>query len=359
MTDILRLDQARVSALAELSKILSEKEALQGEINVLEMKLAETDERIKTAAQEKVRAELLEEQLEKLRQEMVSPPPESDGYVQSLSKEIETLKIENLSLRNDIETLKSKLESVENTDERVVVLEKECSGLEFSVKDLESKLLVSQEDVSKLSSLKTECSDLWTKVESLQLLLDRATKQAEQAVLVLQQNQDFKSRVEKIEESLKEANVYKESSEKIQQYNELMQDKVELLEERLEKSDAEIFSYVQLYQESIKEFQETLERLKEESNRKEPRDEPVDDMPWDYWSRLLLTVDGWLLEKKIGSDDAESLREMVWKKDRRIHDTYIDVKDKSERDAISAFLKLVSSPTRYHLKLSPFFFVFK
>lgn len=312
------------------------------------MKLAETDERIKTAAQEKVRVELLEEQLEKLRLEMVSPHPESDGYVLALSKEIETLKIENVSLRNDIERLKSKLESVENTGERVVVLAKECSGLESSVKDLESKLLVSQEDVSKLSSLKTECSDLWTKVESLQLLLDRATKQAEQAVLVLQQNQELKNKVEKIEESVKEANVYKESSEKIQQYNELMQDKVELLEERLEKSDAEIFSYVQLYQESIKEFQETLERLKEESNnRKEARDEPVDDMPWDYWSRLLLTVDGWLLEKKIANDDAESLREMVWKKDRRIHDTYIDVKDKSERDAISAFLKLVSSPTRY------------
>lgn len=312
------------------------------------MKLAETDERIKTAAQEKVRVELLEEQLEKLRLEMASPHPESDGYVLALTKEIETLKIENMSLRNDIETLKSKLESVGNTDERVVVLAKECSGLESSVKDLESKLLVSQEDVSKLSSLKTECSDLWTKVESLQLLLDRATKQAEQAVLVLQQNQELKNKVEKIEESLKEANVYKESSEKIQQYNELMQDKVDLLEERLEKSDAEIFSYVQLYQESIKEFQETLERLKEESNnRKEARDEPVDDMPWDYWSRLLLTVDGWLLEKKIANDDAESLREMVWKKDRRIHDTYIDVKDKSERDAISAFLKLVSSPTRY------------
>lgn len=342
--DILRLDQARATALDDLNKILSEKEALQGEINVLEMKLAETDERIKTAAQEKVRVGVLEEQLEKLRHEMISPP-ESDGYALALSKELETLKIENLSLRKDIEMLKTELHNVKDTDERVVVLEKECSGLESSVKDLESKLSDSQKDVSKLSTLKTECTDLWTKVENLQMLLDRATKQAEQAVLVLQQNQDLRNKVDKIEESLKEANVYKESSEKIQQYNELMQHKVKLLEERLEKSDAEIFSYVQLYQESIKEFQETLESLKEETKRK-ARDEPVDDMPWDYWSRLLLTVDGWLLEKKIASDDADSLREMVWKKDRRIHDTYIDVKDKSERDAISAFLKLVSSPTR-------------
>jgi ADP-glucose type glycogen/starch synthase len=341
--NILRLDEARATALDDLNKILSDKEALQGEINVLEMKLSETDERIKTAAQEKAHVELLEEQLEKLRHEMISPI-ESDGYVLALSKELETLKLENLSLRNDIEMLKSELDSVKDTGERVVVLEKECSGLESSVKDLESKLSVSQEDVSQLSTLKIECTDLWAKVETLQLLLDRATKQAEQAVIVLQQNQDLRNKVDKIEESLKEANVYKESSEKIQQYNELMQHKVTLLEERLEKSDAEIFSYVQLYQESIKEFQETLESLKEESKKKS-RDEPVDDMPWDYWSRLLLTVDGWLLEKKIASNDADLLRDMVWKKDRRIHDTYIDVKDKNERDAISAFLKLVSSPT--------------
>ncbi|KAL1200698.1 putative starch synthase 4, chloroplastic/amyloplastic [Cardamine amara subsp. amara] len=341
--NILRLDQIRATALEDLNKILSEKEALQGEISVLEMKLTETDERIKTAAQEKERVELLEEQLEKLRHEMISQP-ESDGYALALSKELEMLKMENLSLRNDMEKLKSELDSVKNTGERVVVLEKECSGLESSVKDLESKLSVSQEDVSKLSTLKTECTDLWTKVENVQMLLDRATKQAKQAVLVLQQNQDLRNKVEVIEESLKEANVYKESSEKIQQYNELMQHKVTLLEERLEKSDAEIFSYVQLYQESIKEFQGTLESLKEESKKKS-RDEPVDDMPWDYWSRLLLTVDGWLLEKKIASNDADSLREMVWKKDRRIHDTYLDVKDKNERDAISAFLKLVASPT--------------
>ncbi|KAG7542396.1 Glycosyl transferase family 1 [Arabidopsis thaliana x Arabidopsis arenosa] len=341
--NILRLDQARATALDDLNKILSEKEALQGEISVLEMKLTETDESIKSAAQEKVHVELLEEQLEKLRHEMISPI-ETDGYVLALSKELETLKVENLSLRNDIEMLKSELDSVKNTGERVVLLEKECSGLESSVKDLESKLLASQEDVSKVSTLKTEFTDLWAKAENLQLLLDRATKQAEQAVIVLQQNQDLRNKVDKIEESLKEANVYKESSEKIQHYNELMQHKVTVLEERLEKSDAEIFSYVQLYQESIKEFQETLASLKEESKKKS-RDEPVDDMPWDYWSRLLLTVDGWLLEKKIASNDADLLRDMVWKKDRRIHDTYLDVKDKNERDAISAFLKLVSSPT--------------
>ncbi|CAH8266540.1 unnamed protein product [Arabidopsis lyrata] len=51
-------------------------------------------------------------------------------------------------------------------------------------------------------------------------------------------------------------------------------------------------------------------------------------------------IDGWLLEKKIASNDVDLLRDMVWKKDRRIHDTYLDVKDKNERDAISAFLMI-------------------
>ncbi|XP_010538526.1 PREDICTED: probable starch synthase 4, chloroplastic/amyloplastic isoform X2 [Tarenaya hassleriana] len=290
--NILLLDQARVTALDDLHKILSEKEALLGEINILEMKLAETDERIRVAAQEKVRVELLEEQLEKLRHEMVSPPG-TNGYVQFLSEELDSLRTENLSLKNDIEVLKAHLNKVKDTDERVVMLEKECSGLESSVKELGSKLLVSQEDVSKLSTLKGECKDLWMKVENLQLLLDRATKQAEQAVIVLQQNQELKKK---------------------------------------------------LYQESIQEFQETLENLKEES-RKKAIDEPVNDMPWDFWSRLLLAIDGWLFEKKIASSDANLLREMVWKRDRRIHDTYIACKDKNEPEAISVFLKLVSSPT--------------
>ncbi|XP_020881309.1 uncharacterized protein LOC9311208 [Arabidopsis lyrata subsp. lyrata] len=42
----------------------------------------------------------------------------------------------------------------------------------------------------------------------------------------------------------------------------------------------------------------------------------------------------------IGHNDVDLLRDMVWKKDRRIHDTYLDVKDKNERDAISAFLMI-------------------
>lgn len=365
--DILLLNQARVCALQDLEKIVAEKEELQGEINVLERRLAETDARIKVAAEEKIRVELMEDQLENLRSELahrgVTEGSQLDMYDNHekllnheatmlhdnsfsslLTKELSSLREENIFLKNDIEVLKVELRDVKNTDERVLMLEKERSSLESALKDLESKLSVSQEDVSKLSTMKVEYKDLWEKVENLQVLLDKATKQADQAITVLQQNQELRKKVDKLEESLDEANVYKLSSEKLQQYNELMQQKIKLLEDRLQRSDEDISSYVQLYQESVKEFQETLNSLKEES-KKRALDEPVNDMPWEFWSHLLLIIDGWLLEKKITIDDAKMLREMVRKRDGRIRDAYMACKEKNEREAITTFLGLTSSPS--------------
>lgn len=363
--NVLLLNQARVSALEDLEKIITEKETLQGEINALEKKLAETDARIKVAAQEKIRLELLEDQLEKLQNELahrdVTELSEIDmnenhhkllhneayvlDSVSSVSKELNSLRKENISLKNDIEVLKTSLSDVKNTDERVLLLERERSLLESSLKDLESKLSVSQEDVSKISTLKAEYKSLWEKVENLQVLLDKATKQADQAIIVLQQNQELRKKVDKLEESLEEANVYKLSSEKLQQYNELMQQKIKLLDDRLQRSDEEINSCVQLYQESVKEFQDTLNSLKEES-KKRAADQYVDDMPLEFWSRLLLIIDGWLLEKKVSTNDANLLREMVWNRDGQIYNAYMACKEKTEREAITTFLRLISSPAR-------------
>lgn len=360
--DILLLNQARVRALEDLEKILAEKEALQGEINTLEMRLAETDARMKVATQEKIHVELLGDQLQQLRDELTHKDsgenqndlsnkeaslPHESGMA-NLTTELDSLRSENLSLKNDIEKLKEQLCNVKSTDERVITLENERASLEFALKELESKLSVSQEDVSKLSTLKVEYKDLVDKVENLQLLLDKATRQADQAITVLQQNQELRKKVDKLEESLDEANVYRLSSEKMQQYNDLMQQKIKLLEDRLQRSDEEIHSYVQLYQESVQEFQDTLSSLKEES-KKRALDEPVDDMPWEFWSRLLLMVDGWLLEKKISANDAKLLREMVWKRDRRMCNAYLTCKDKNEGEAVATFLRLTLSPTRYHI----------
>lgn len=352
-TDIYLLNRARITALEDLEKILGEKEALQGEINVLEMKLAETDAKLRVATQGKIHVELLEDQLEKLRHEL-STRGDNTGNMHderislpfSLSEELDVLRTENLSLKNGLQALKAELEDIKGTDERVQMLEKERSVLESSIKELDDKLAASQEEVSNLSTLKSECRNLYEKVEHLQTLLDKATKQADQAILVLQENQELRKKVNRLEESLEEANVYKLSSERLQHYNDLMQQKIKILDERLQKSDEEIHGYVQLYQDSVKEFQDTLNNLKEESKRR-AEDEPVNDMPWEFWSQLLLMIDAWLLEKKISIDDAKYMREMVWKRDGRICDAYMSCKEKKEHEIVSTFLRLISFPKRY------------
>ncbi|ONK82084.1 uncharacterized protein A4U43_C01F35950 [Asparagus officinalis] len=284
-------ENTRVRALEDLDKIISEKEALQAEINALEMKLAETDARIRVAAQEKIK-----------------------------------------------------------TEERLLVLEKEKSLLEDAIEDLEFRLSVAQKDVSELTKVKTECRTLWEKVENLQELLDNATEQANQAVKILEKNHELRRKVEELEAALEHVNASKVSSNKSEQYNERLHQKIKLLEERLKMSEQEIQSHVQLYRESVKEFESTLNKL-EERDKREDLGQPADDMPWEFWSRVLLSIDGWLLEKKISSDDAKLLREMAWKRDGRIRDTYLACKGMHDQEAVGMFLKLVSSPTRRGLNI--------
>lgn len=359
------LNRARIRAMEDLDKILSEKEELQGQINILEIKLAETDARLKVASEEKVHVDFLEKQLENLQKEMFEKndmeefKADSDENLQtntelevaglqtngltSVSEELSVLRKENTMLNTDIQVLKSKLTDVDKTDERMLTLEKERLFLETSLKEVESKLVAAQEDVSKLSPLKAECQTLWEKVGNLEELLEKTTKQADQAILVLQQNHELRKKVEGLEKSLEEANLHKLSSEK---YDEILHEKIRTLEKCVEKSDEEIQFHVQLYQDSINEFQKTLGKLREESKRRS-NDEPVTDMPWEFWSQILLSMEGWLLEKKISSNDAKLLRELIWKRDVCIHDAYLACKEKSEIESISAFLRLTSSKARY------------
>ncbi|XP_010243710.1 PREDICTED: probable starch synthase 4, chloroplastic/amyloplastic isoform X2 [Nelumbo nucifera] len=366
-TNILLLSQARVRALNDLDKILGEKKVLRGEISILQMRLAEIDAWIKVATQEKIHVDVLDGQLEILKKEFFERGGVEgsvngihingnkmlnekilefhDNSFSSLNEELSSLRMENTSLKNDIWQLKAELSKVKETDERVLALEKERSSLLASLKELESRLSVSQGDVSKISTIESECKDLWEKMGLLQALLDKATKQADQAISVLQENHDIRRKVDRLEETLGEVDAYRSSSENLRQYNELMQQKIGILEKRLQRSDQEIHSHAQLYQESVKEFQDILTSLTEES-KKRAMDEPVDNMPWEFWSRLLLTVDGWLLEKKISSHDAKILREMAWKRHARIHDAYLTCKDKNEHETVATFLRLTTSPTR-------------
>lgn len=354
---VLLFNQARNSALKELDHVLSEKTALQAEIKILESKFAETDARLKVTTQEKIYVEFLENELERLKHEIYSND-KFDSKLLTLNsisqntidvtfvEELDALRTENKLLKDDIKALNEKLNDVPRKEECISMLEQERSLLESTVRELKSELEASRIDISALSSLKSECKALWGKVENLQALIDSTTERAKQAATLFEQNLELQATISKLEASLEESNSNK-LPEKSQQYNELLLQKVEMLEKRLQAADQEIHSYTLLYQKSLGEFQNSIEKLKEH-NKKE-LEEHVDDMPWEFWSRLLLMVDGWLIEKKISSSDGKLLREMVRKKDQEIREAYLACNAKHEHETIATFIKLTQPRTRWYV----------
>ncbi|KAK8958221.1 hypothetical protein KSP40_PGU002774 [Platanthera guangdongensis] len=104
----------------ELDHILSE-EALQAEVNALELKLAEIDARLKVAAQEKIHVEFLEHDLERLKNKIYRDrfegkmsssdcSPQSDIYV-ALVEELNALRVENSLLKDDTKVLNERLQA--------------------------------------------------------------------------------------------------------------------------------------------------------------------------------------------------------------------------------------------------------
>nr|XP_018678302.1 PREDICTED: probable starch synthase 4, chloroplastic/amyloplastic isoform X2 [Musa acuminata subsp. malaccensis] len=324
------------------------KEALQAEINNLEMKLAETDARIKVAAQEKINVELLERQLEKLKNEMSSKNSVKEGKHGILDREsplvleLNDLRKENEFLKDDIQTLKLKLADVSETEEHVSLLGREQSALKASFRELQSQFANAQDDVSKLDSLQCECKGLSIKVENLQALFDNARQKLDHPSLDLQQYHELQKKVDKLEASITETNMSKFPSEKFHHFDEILQQKIDILEKRLQESDLEIHSQIEMFQESVREFHHTLTKLKEESEKRSQKSS-LENMPWEFWSRLLLIIEGWLLEKKISPNDAKLLREMIWKKDAQIHDAFLASRSKNEHEKVATFLKLTYS----------------
>ena len=72
----------------------------------------------------------------------------------------------------------------------------------------------------------------------------------------------------------------------------------------------------------------------------------MQDLHQDFWRNILLSLDGWMLEKKMAFDDAKILRDMAWRRESRIRDAYVQCKDKNEKDVIANLMKLVKASTR-------------
>lgn len=64
---------------------------------------------------------------------------------------------------------------------------------------------------------------------------------------------------------------------------------------------------------------------------------------------MLLRIDGWLFEKKLLLNDVKMLREMVWKRERRVFDAYMVCKEKIERELLVKILSLIFVFIRYFI----------
>ncbi|CAD6333083.1 unnamed protein product [Miscanthus lutarioriparius] len=304
--NILLLNQARLQALGRADKILKEKEALQQKINILEMKLSETG-----------------------AQSVLSSEVKSDAE----GLEFDVVKEENELLKDDMNFLKAKLIEITETEESLFKLEKERALLDASLRELECTFISAQSDMLKLGPLQQDA--WWEKVENLEDLLDSTANQVERAALTLDVYHDFQDKVEKLKASLGATNVSKFRLYLV----DILQQRVKSVEERFQACNHEMHSQIELYEHSIVEFQDTLSKLINESEKKS-MEHYAEGMPSEFWSRISLLIDGWSLEKKISINDASMLREMAWKRDNCLREAYLSSRGMEERELIDNFLKM-------------------
>eukprot|EP01018_Ginkgo_biloba_P034494 Gb_31278 [translate_table: standard] len=366
--NVLLINEVRIHSLEELEQVRTEKEALQREVNLLQMRLAEANARLKLATKKSSKSELLEGELVSLERNMAESGIVCEGLADmeaeyralhehtealkshinsstAIVAEFDALKIESDSYKEEIKVLQLKLAEHEEKIQCISQIEKDRSSLEEFIKVLEFKLDIAGKTVSELATVKAEYDALRKKVSSLQTGLEKSSQGFVLPNGVLITNQVLQEKIGRLEAALKQAEVDKGLLEQTREENELLREQVESLEVRLLESDQGIRSQLQVYQEEVEAFQTNLEQLKKES-KMQNSDEPVQELPWEFWSNLLLSLDGWMLEKKMTPEDVNVLRDKAWRRDGDIQDAYTGCQGKSENIMIANLLKLTKARVR-------------
>ncbi|BAD87397.1 glycogen (starch) synthase-like [Oryza sativa Japonica Group] len=329
--NILLLNQARLQAIEDVDKILTEKEALQKKVDTLEMNLSKA-----LATKGNINTDIPGDHLEKFTKEILIESALSGGNPAHLCEsplfmELTVLKEENMLLKADAQFLKAKIVEFAETEEFLFKLEKERSLLDATVRELEARFLVAQTDIWKVVPLQY---DVWMeKVENLQHMLGCLKNHVEKYAALLDQHDDLHDKIDELEASLKEG----KTSEFSPYVVELLQQKLKAAKSHHQAGHQETNTHIQVYQQLTEEFQDNLGKLIEESGRLE---HSANSMPSEFWSHILLMIDGWFLERKIPNTDARMLREMAWKRDDRICEAYFACKGAKESDVMETFLKL-------------------
>ncbi|KAJ3695063.1 hypothetical protein LUZ60_000440 [Juncus effusus] len=260
----------------------------------------------------------------------------NQARIQAL-QELDKVTSEKEALKSEIQILESKLAE---TDLKLKIQMQERIKTEFletQLEELKAQIFSPKTGtetgtdsslINQIKTLKVENSLLNSKLEKLKETEERVLKLEREKSQLEESSKDLLEKIEVLEASLKEAD------EEIF-FNESLQQKINNLEEQLRISDKEISNLVKLYEESVKEFQSTIEVLKEESLRNSRG-----EIAGEIWSSLSLLIDGWFIEKKISRNDCEILREMIWERDLRLKEIYQKFRGLNENEIIAEFLEL-------------------
>jgi hypothetical protein len=104
--------------------------------------------------------------------------------------------------------------------------------------------------------------------------------------------------VDSLQAAWAEANAEKTSMSKVQMENVELHKQVQLLEEQLRESDDEIHSQLRMYEAEVQAFQASLKGLKAEGQIGIAQI-LVGDMPWDFWSGMMLHIEALMLDDLI------------------------------------------------------------
>ncbi|GAQ78501.1 starch synthase [Klebsormidium nitens] len=298
--------QARLQASEESVNRL---EAERGE---LERQRTETEERVRALEVEAGKVPELEERLTRAESAMADA---SQGL-----REVQT---EADSLRRERKDLQSKLSEAESKVQDLRTSVNGKAGLEERVQDLEALLKTAEEAVVEAKKEETARNKA----------LDEAAALAKQVRL--------------LEASVKELEAEREIWAEAEQEKALLQQQVALLKEQLVQSDADMQAQVEMYKSEVEAFQEDMERLRVEGLRgSEPKAVPVGEMPWEFWSDLLLRLDALMLDRHLTLDQAVELRLMAWHRDPRIRDVYSGLEQADDVSAAAGLLKLIEGKMR-------------
>ncbi|KAG6554493.1 hypothetical protein Mapa_003871 [Marchantia paleacea] len=371
--NIILLNQVRARALEELENVRSVKDDLQGQVHVLSARLAEADAKAKLGDQAKEKNKFLEGELNSLQARLDEKEHEAKAALQ--------LKAEYVTLQQQAQNLAARLEASSAAGSEVKVLKSQIEAYEEEVKNLRkcvADLNVKEEVVQQLEGEKqtiqeyAHCLELKlaeveeNEIENARLKAREAALQAELVRLKaeLEETSDgsvvtpqlvtetdlLRKQLQALQESMKSAEEDQLALNMVQAENAALREQVQILQQRILESDTEIRQQLELYQDEVEAFQSSLEGLKADSGLGIAQ-VPVGEMPWDFWSNLLLRIDALMLGKQLSLDDGLELRIMAWRREARIRDAYVAVQNEKDADVAAGLTELTKLKKKpgYHV----------